>query len=168
METALVILVTNARYLLMSAALGQHLPPDIKLRHRFLLGIGVTDELFGIGIAYPGYLRPEYLYGAFLAAIPLWAVGTSIGILAGNLLSDMVVRALSVAIFGMFLAIIIPPSKQNPVVRLCVIVSFAASFLWDMIPMVNTLTGGTKTILLTVLIAGAAALLHPVDEEVGA
>jgi predicted branched-subunit amino acid permease len=165
LETAVVILVTNARYLLMSAALGQHLSGDIKLHHRFLLGIGVTDELFGIGIAYPGYLRPEYLYGAFLTAIPLWAIGTSAGVLAGNLLSEMVVRALSVAIFGMFLAIIIPPSRENPVVRACVLVSFAASLLWDQTPVLKALSGGTKTILLTVVIAGAAALLRPMDEE---
>lgn len=167
LETALVILVTNARYLLMSASLSQHISPDMKFCHRFFIGFGVTDELFGIGIAYPGYLSPIYMYGAFTASIPLWAIGTPLGIIAGNLLPDLLVRTLSVAIFGMFLAIIIPPAKQNGTVRICVIASFAASFFWNMAPVLKDLSTGTKTIVLTVIIAGIASILRPVpDEEV--
>jgi len=164
LETALVILVTNARYLLMSASLSQHISPGMKFYHRFCISFGVTDELFGIGIAYPGYVSPIYMYGAFTSSIPLWAIGTPLGIIAGNILPDMLVRTLSVAIFGMFLAIIIPPAKQNPTVRVCVILSFAASFLWNLAPFFKGLSTGTKTIVLTVIIAGIASILRPVDE----
>ena len=127
LELALVILVTNARYLLMSCALSQKFSPETPFFHRFLVGFDVTDELFGLAIAQPGYLDPVYLYGAFAVAMPGWSVGTAVGILAGDVLPGRVVTALSVAIFGMFLAIIIPPAKENRVVGVLVLLSFAAS-----------------------------------------
>lgn len=157
-------LITNARYLLMSCSLSQKFSPDTPLYHRLLVGYDVTDELFGIAIARPGYLDPFYSYGAFLPAIPGWAIGTALGVTAGSILPARLVSALSVALFGMFLAIIIPPSKKNPVVLGCVAVSFAASWLCTVLPYVKTLSEGTRTILLTILIASAAALLFPVKD----
>ncbi|MCR5826582.1 MAG: AzlC family ABC transporter permease, partial [Oscillospiraceae bacterium] len=119
-EVAAVIFITNMRYLLMSAALSQKLTSDTSLLHRFLLGFGITDEIFGLGIAYPGKLRPAYLYSAFLLADLMWSSGTASGIIAGNVLPASVVSALSVAIYGMFLAIIIPPARRERAVLLLV------------------------------------------------
>ena len=120
LEMALITLITNARYLLMSCSLSQKFSPDTPLYHRLLVGYDVTDELFGIAIARPGYLDPFYSYGAFLPAIPGWAIGTALGVTAGSILPARLVSALSVALFGMFLAIIIPPSKKKPGrARLC-------------------------------------------------
>ena len=163
-EIALVTLITNARYLLMSAALSQKFSPDTPFYHRLLIGFDVTDELFGIGISYPGYLEPVYMYGAFLLAIPGWSVGTALGIAAGNLFPARVVSALSVAIYGMFLAIIIPPARKNRVVCALVLISFAASWCAASLPLFDGLSSGTKTILLTVVISGVAAALFPIAD----
>ena len=165
LEMALITLITNARYLLMSCSLSQKFSPDTPLYHRLLVGYDVTDELFGIAIARPGYLDPFYSYGAFLPAIPGWAIGTALGVTAGSVLPARLVSALSVALFGMFLAIIIPPSRKNPVVLGCVAVSFAASWLCSVLPLTKALSEGTRTILLTVVIASAAALFFPVKDE---
>ena len=166
LEMALITLITNARYLLMSCSLSQKFSPDTPLHHRLLVGYDVTDELFGIAIARPGYLDPFYSYGAFLPAIPGWAIGTALGVTAGSILPARLVSALSVALFGMFLAIIIPPSKKNPVVLGCVAVSFAASWLCTVLPLTKALSEGTRTILLTILIASAATVeIAPVVEE---
>ena len=163
-QVAVITLIANARYLLMSCALAQRFAPGTPFWHRLVIGYDVTDELFGIAIARPGYLDPFYSYGAFLPAIPGWAIGTALGVTAGSILPARLVSALSVALFGMFLAIIIPPSKKNPVVLGCVAVSFAASWLCTVLPYVKTLSEGTRTILLTILIASAAALLFPVKD----
>ena len=128
-EMALMTLVTNARYLLMSFALSQRFSPKTGLLHRLLVGYAVTDEIFGISIARSGPTEPRYHYGAMSVAMPAWAVGTALGILAGNLLPIRAVSALSVALYGMFLAIIIPPAKENKVVLGLVSTGFAASFL---------------------------------------
>ncbi len=161
-------IVANARYLLMSTALSQRFDPKTPFVHRIGVGLGVTDEIFGLAIARPGAVDPPYQYGAMLASIPLWCIGTSAGIIAGNLLPARVVTALSASLFGMFLAVIMPAARDDRVVRVCVIASFAASYVASyLIPLTSAWSGGTRTIVLTVIISAIAALARPVaDEEV--
>ena len=166
LEIAIITLVVNARYLLMSCALAQRFDPTTPMIHRLLVGFGITDELFGITIARPGTINPVYSYGAFAVAIPLWSLGTSMGIIAGNFLPARVVSALSVALYGMFLAIIIPPAKKNLTIAIAVCVSFLASYLCGIIPFVKELSGGTRTIILTVVIASIVAMIRPIEDPV--
>lgn len=165
-EIAIVTLVANARYLLMSTALSQKFSERTPLIHRFLVGYGITDELFGLGIAQKGWLSPWYYYGALGISAFFWALGSAGGIIAGNILPARIVRALSVALFGMFLAIIIPPAKQDKAVAAVVAAGFALSFICDRLSFLH-LNGGTKTIILTVLIAAAASIVHPHRENGG-
>ena len=164
-EMALLTLIANARYLLMSCALAQRFAPGTPFFHRLIIGYDVTDELFGITIARPGYLNPFYTYGAIALAAPAWAMGTALGIVAGNLLPLRAVSALSVALYGMFLAIIIPPARKNRVVAVLVALSFALSFVCNYLPGIASLSDGTRTILLTVLISCGAAVLFPVPTQ---
>lgn len=165
MEIALITLVVNARYLLMSTALTQRFDPKTPMIHRLLVGFAVTDELFGITIARKGYINPLYNYGAYLIAIPLWSIGTSLGIIAGNFLPARVVSALSVALYGMFLAIIVPPAKKNRVILISIIVSFAASYASTLIPFIKNLSAGSRTIILTVVISSIVALIKPISDQ---
>ena len=164
MEIALVTLIANARYMLMSCALSQRLEPGQSFLHRLGIAFAVTDELFGIAIARKGYLEPAYYYGAMAVAIPGWSLGTACGIIAGSALPERIVSALSVALFGMFLAIIIPPARESRVILTVVLTSFIASFVATYVEPLAQLTGGTRTIILTVAIAAAAAWLRPVHD----
>lgn len=161
-EMAVITLVTNSRYLLMSFALSQRLSPNLGIVHRLLIGYSVTDELFGIALAQPKPLDPVYSYGSYLIAVPSWAIGTALGITAGNILPIRIVSALSVSLFGMFLAVIIPPAKKDKVVMSFVVLSFLLSFLLQKI---KFLSAGGRTIILTVVLSAAAAALFPVREE---
>ena len=165
LEVAIITLIANARYLLMSCALAQRFAPGTPFWHRLLIGYDVTDELFGITIARPGSLNPYYTYGAILLAAPAWAIGTALGIIAANLLPLRALSALSDALNGMFLAIIIPPARKSRVVAALVAISFALSFVCNYLPGISALSEGTRTILLTVLISSAAAVLFPVNPE---
>ena len=160
-ELALVTFITNARYLLMSCALSQRMRPGTGLEHRLLMSYGITDELFGIAIAREGYLSPFYSYGAMLAALPCWSVGTALGTVAGELLPLRLVSAFSVALYGMFLAVIIPPAKKNKVVGVLVVLGFLLSWCATVVPGISNLSGGTRTILLTVILSAGAAILFP-------
>lgn len=164
-EVAVMELVANARYLLMSTALSQKLPPDTPLRHRLLVGFDVTDEIFGISMAVDGDLCPWYNYGAMTVAIPGWSMGTMLGVIMGNVLPAAVVSALGVGLYGMFIAIIIPPARKDKIIAGVVAVSFALSFAAAKIPIISALPSGIKTIALTVIIALAAAVLFPVKDE---
>ena len=165
MEIALVTLIANARYMLMSCALSQRLQPGQSFLHRLGIAFAVTDELFGIAIARKGYLEPAYYYGAMAVAIPGWSLGTACGIIAGSALPERIVSALSVALFGMFLAIIIPPARESRVILTVVLTSFIASFVATYVEPLAQLTGGTRTIILTVAIAAAAAWFSPVSDQ---
>lgn len=163
-ELALMTLVANARYLLMSCALSQR-AEGVSLPHRMLIGFDVTDELFAVTIARPGKLEPFYFYGAMLMALPGWSVGTALGNIAGNLLPARLTSALGVALYGMFLAVIIPPAKKDKILAGLVVFCFAASYALSRLPIVSAIPEGTRILILTVVIASAAALLFPRRDE---
>lgn len=165
-ELCLMTIIANARYLLMSCAMSQRFSPDTPMIHRFFVAFDLTDELFGIAIGRPGYLNPYYSYGAFLVALPGWSIGTAAGVIAGNLLPGDMVKALSVSLFGMFLAIIIPPARKDKVVLVLIIISFAASYLCSRLPVIRDISSGTRTIILTLIIAGIAAWRFPPQTEI--
>ena len=164
LELAIMTLVANARYLLMSCVVSQKFAPDTSILHRILVGFDITDEIFGITIARKGPLNPYYNYGAMSLALPGWSVGTALGVMAGNLLPEAAVSALSVALFGMFIWVIIPPARDNRIIGALVAISFIASFACANMPVISDLSGGTRTIILTIAIAAIGAILHPVKE----
>lgn len=164
-ELAVVTLIANARYLLMSCAMSQRLDPDMPGCHRFFMAFHITDELFGIAIARPGCLNPFYSYGAVLIAAPCWAFGTALGVAAGSLLPLRLVSAFSVALYGMFLAVIIPAARKDRVIAGLIVCCFAASFCVSYLPAFSGMSSGTRTILLTLVLSTAAALLFPKSME---
>lgn len=163
-EVAVMTLIANARYLLMSCALSQRFDSQCPFYHRLLIGFDVTDEIFGVTIARPGQIKPAYTYGVILIAAPFWAAGTVFGILAGNALPLRIVSALSVALYGMFIAIIVPPSRKDKVIAALIPLCFLASYGAARLPGISDLSNGTRTILLTVGIAALAAIFFPVKE----
>lgn len=165
LQMILMTFVANARYMLMSASLSQKLSEKTTTPQRMLIGYSVTDELFGIAINRKGYLNPVYFYGAMLVAVLPWAIGTSLGIVMGNILPTSLVSALSVALYGMFLAIVIPVAKKDKTVLILVIISYLSSTLCTYLPIVKDISSGTRIIILTVLIAGIASFIKPINEE---
>ena len=165
LEIAVLTLVANARYFLMAAALAQRFAPDTPLLHRLAVSFGVTDEVFGITVARGGMVQPYYNYGALAISVPAWSAGTSAGILAGGILPAAAVSALSVALYGMFVWVILPPAKKSRPIAGMVLASFLLSLAATYAPLTSELSGGTRTIILTLLIAGVGAALFPVHEE---
>lgn len=164
LEVAIMEAVANARYLLMSFSLSQKLRPETGLIHRLILGWYVTDEVFGVSISAPGYLNPWYTYGAIALACPGWAAGTCLGGILGNIFPASVVSALSVGLYGMFIAIFVPPARESRVIRGLVLVSMGLSFFVNRASMFAGVSSGIKTILLTVILSAAAAILFPIRE----
>lgn len=164
-ELAFTQLIINLRYFLMSCALSQKLSPSLPLGHRLGIAYGMTDEIFAVSVSQREPLSPFYSYGLIAVAIPGWVLGTALGAAAGNILPASVVTALGVALYGMFLAIIIPPARRERAVGITVAVSFAASFAAARLPGVSGISEGTRTVILTLVIAAAAALIFPRDEE---
>ena len=163
-ELAIMILVANARYILMSCALSQKMKPKGPFWHRLLVGFYVTDEVFALEVSVPDYLNVAYTLGLMAIALPGWTLGTYLGVLMGNTLPANVVSALSVGLYGMFLVVIIPPARKNKVLAGLVVISMAASFALSRIPVFAALSSGMRIIILTVVLSALAALLFPVAE----
>lgn len=158
-------LVVNARYILMGAALSQRIPVGSPFWHRFIYAQSITDEIFAVSIHRTKPLTIWYSLAAILPANIGWSAGTALGLSMGNILPERLVMALGVALFGLFIGIIIPPAKENHTVLAIIAVSFALSFLFAKVPPMSHLSSGNRIILLTILIAGAAAALFPVEED---
>ena len=165
LEIIAVAFIANIRYILMSTALAQRLSPDTPFYHRLILGNYITDELFAVSILKDGPLNPFFTYGAVLMASPMWAIGTTLGVIAGDILPASISGALSVALYGMFLAIIVPAAKKNRVVLIAIVLSFIASYLVAKLPLLATLSEGTRVIILTIGISSIVALLFPVKDD---
>ena len=164
-EVALMELVANARYLLMSCALSQKLSSEARLPQRLVIGVAVTDEMFGASISRPEKVSPLYYFGMMSVAVPCWSIGTALGVAVGSILPTMVVGALSVSLYGMFLACIIPEGRRNKIVLSVIAVSFILSFSASIIPIIKEIPEGTRIIVLTVIISTVAALLFPIKDE---
>lgn len=162
---ALIILVTNARYILMSCTMSQKFSPNTPLYHRFLIGFDLTDELFALAVAYPGYIKPSYMYGAFTVALPMWSLGGAFGIILGNVLPVRITTALSVAAYAMLLAVVIPPCRKDKKIAAVVIASFAVSGVSVLIPLFSKISESMRVIILTVVLSVIAALVFPISDE---
>ena len=154
-EMAAAQLIINLRYCLMSCSLSQKLEKGMPFLHRFMVSYGVTDEIFGVSVCREGSLSPFYTYGLICVAVP------------GDLLPARLLSALGVALYGMFLAVVIPPARESRILAGIILVSMGASFVFSVVPLLKDISSGFRIIILTVLIAGVAASLFPVKEEKG-
>ena len=166
-ELAATQVVINLRYCLMSFSLSQKLDKKAPHAHRFLVAFGVTDEIFGVSAAQEGAVSPYLNYGAMCLAIPGWTLGTLVGAVCGNILPAFIMSALGVAVYGMFLAIIVPPAKKSRPVLFAVRGAMAISCLLVYVPVINRISSGFAIIIATVVAAGVAAVLCPIKEEGG-
>ena len=165
-EMALLQFVVNLRYMLMSTALSQKLSHKESTLRRCLVAYGVTDEIFGLSVTTKGRLYPEYSYGLIVCSVFGWILGTFLGACAGQLMPHRLISALGMAIYGMFLAIIIPDSKENKVILAVVISAMALSTIFTYAPVLKDISSGFRIIIVTVVVALTAAYFAPRSEEV--
>lgn len=164
-EMILTQLVINLRYCLMSFSLSQKMDPAEPRRYRFAVAFGITDEIFGISATRPGFVSAFYNFGAMCAAIPGWVLGTFLGALSGSILPHFIISALSVALYGMFIAIVMPPAKADRAVRLAVLAAMVLSTAFAFLPGLKNVSSGFAIIIVTVLVSAAAAALAPVKDS---
>ena len=161
-EMALTQLVINIRYLLMSLSLSQRLDTSFTLRHRALAAFGITDEIFGVASSKKDPLVPRYMYGLILLPLIGWVLGTMLGAVAGNILPDDIKHALGIAIYGMFVAIVVPPARKSRGVLLGFLIAIGISCLLAYLPFFSFMTSGFSIIVAAVLAALLAACLFPI------
>lgn len=162
LEIVLSQIAINLRYLLMGAVLSVRLMPGEPVRRRILVGFGLTDEIFGISLVRRP-LNPYYPFGGWLMAMPGWTLGTLLGVLINSVVPANVTSALSLGLYAMFIAIVMPVAKKDRRIAVVAVVSMAASALcFYFVPL---LSSGMRVVVLTVVLSSVAALVFPVKEE---
>lgn len=164
-EMAVSQLVINARYALMSVSLSQKLGKSVTLLHRFAISFVNTDEVFAVASAKKGLVGRSYLYGLILTPFLGWSSGTLIGALAGNILPASVISALGIAIYGMFVAIVMPVIKENKMTLFCVLLAVFLSCLFNFVPLLSKVPSGFSIIICAVIASGLFAVIAPVEIE---
>lgn len=165
MQMALSQLTINLRYALMSLSLSQRLDGSMTTLHRMLFAFCNTDEIFAVASSQPGKVGKWYLYGLMLTPYFGWALGTWLGAAAGTLLPQFVRTALGIAIYGMFIAIVVPPVREKRAVAVVVALAAGLSLCIRYIPALSFIGCGYAIILCAVIAAGVGAALFPVEEE---
>ena len=166
-EMAVTQLIINLRYSLMSFTVSQKLGKDVGTGERMVVAFGVTDEIFGVTAAQRGKVSPKFCYGAMALSIPGWTLGTLAGAVSGTLLPPFVLSALGVAIYGMFMAIIIPPAKKQKQILGVIVAAALLSALFRYAPYLSGISEGFAIIIVTAAVSVAFALLFPRRKEAG-
>ena len=159
-------LVINSRYALMSLALGPRLGPEVGVGKRLLAAFFNTDEVFALGMARQGKLSPWYFIGAGTVAAIGWTGGTAMGAVAGSLLPESIRMSLSVMLYGMFIAIVVPQAREEKPILLSVILALVFSCLFTWVPVLQNVSAGLAIVICTVAAAAICAVVAPVEEEV--
>ena len=167
LELILLQLIVNLRYLLMSTALSQRIPPDAPLIRRLGTAYGVTDEIFTLSVFRKGTLTGAYSAGLICISVSGWVAGTALGAGAGSILPERLVSALGIAIYGMFLAIILPKARRDRVILAVVLCSMLLSAAMEWTPLLSSISTGFRIIIVTLTVAGVAAILRPIPDEEG-
>lgn len=165
LEMAGVQFIINLRYMLMSAALSQKVAPDLPTYKRLGIAFGVTDEIFGVSIVRPGILSPAFSAGAIITAVSGWVLGTFLGAFSGEILPASLISALGVALYGMFIAIVIPPARDDRNIAIAAFIAVIFSSVFTYAPVLKNISSGTRIIIVTVAVAALAAALFPLKEE---
>ena len=165
-EMILTQLVINSRYGLMSLALGQKFGPSVGTGKRLGAAFFNTDEVFALGMARRGKLSTAFFVGAGTVAAIGWVGGTAMGALAGSLLPASVQVSLSVLLYGMFIAIVVPQTREEKPLLLSMILALVFSCLFAWVPVLNEVSAGLAIVVCTVAAAAICAAVCPVEEEV--
>ena len=167
LEIAMTTLVINLRYFLMSISVSQKLSDRFDTKRRLAVSYGITDEIFGVSVSQPGDLSPSYMAGLIALPVLGWTLGTVLGGTAMSLLPQRVSDALGIALYAMFIAIVIPPAKAHRPVLICVIASAAVSILFSVLPGLKNVSAGWSIIIIAVLVSAVMAWLFPLNDEEG-
>jgi predicted branched-subunit amino acid permease len=161
-------LVINSRYALMSISVSQRSGKSIRLIDRFLISFVNTDEVFAVATSKPMLVGRRYMYGLTLTPFLGWSFGTFLGALAGNILPTIVIAALDIAIFGMFIAIVVPKAREEKPVLFCVLLACLLSCIFEFVPALNRTFenySGFVVIICAVLASLIFAFISPLPKE---
>lgn len=168
-EIALTTFLINLRYMLMSMSLSQKLKRPMSIIKRMILGYGITDEIFAVAMSENGLkdnkVTASYMYGLILGPFLGWTLGTLFGAYTSGILPQRLSEAMGIALYGMFIAIIIPPARNSMKIFMVILIAVLCTILMYYVPVFKSISEGFRIIIATIIAAGIGAALFPVEER---
>lgn len=165
MELGLTTLVINIRYFLMSLSVSQKVERKMSMKERLAVSFGITDEIFAVSMQHKGELSTPYMAGLIITPILGWTGGTLAGGAATSVMPEALSSALGIALYGMFIAVIVPPAREERSVLFTVILAILASLAFTYLPGLRNLGSGWSIIIITIAVSAVAAWLFPRKPE---
>lgn len=165
MELGLTTLVINIRYFLMSFSVSQKVERKMSMKERLAVSFGITDEIFAVSMQHKGELSTPYMAGLIITPILGWTGGTLAGGAATSVMPEALSSALGIALYGMFIAVIVPPAREERSVLFTVILAILASLAFTYLPVLRNLGSGWSIIIITIAVSAVAAWLFPRKPE---
>ena len=166
-ELAVSQLVINLRYALMSVSLSQKIGKSVRMVDRFIIAFVNTYEVFAVASSKEDAVGRKYMYGLILTPFFGWSLGTLLGAAAGNILPASVVSALGIAIYGMFVAIVVPEVKRDRPTLICVLIAILLSCVFTYVPMLKEIPSGFTIIICAAVASAVLALIAPIEVKDG-
>lgn len=164
-EIGMTTLIINIRYFLMSLAMSQKVEKKMGFLERLAVSFGITDEIFAVSMQHPRELSTPYMAGLISMPVLGWTGGTLAGGILTSFLPEFISNALAISLYGMFIAVIIPPVRESKAIRFTILLAVVLSILMHVLPGLKELSSGWGIIIITVIVSGAAAWLFPVEEK---
>ena len=165
LEIGVTTLIINLRYFLMSISLSQKVEQKMSIKERLGVSFGITDEIFAVSMQRDHEVTSAYMAGLIITPVLGWTSGTFVGAAATSFMPEILSNALGIALYGMFIAVIVPPAREQKNVLFAVALAIAASVVCKYIPVIKNLSGGWTIILITMVVCVIAASLFPVEES---
>lgn len=166
-ELIMTTLVINIRYFLMSLSISQKVEEKMTMKQRFAISFGITDEIFAVGMQYPKALSAAYMAGLICTPVLGWTLGTLCGGAITSLMPKSLTNALGIALYGMFIAIIVSPARKSIAVLFTILTAALMSGVISFVSVFSFLRGGWGIIIITIIVSVMAALLFPIEEKEG-
>ena len=164
-ELAITTLIINIRYFLMSLSVSQKFQPNLTIKERLAISFGITDEVFAVSMQRKTELSSVYMAGLIITPVLGWTFGTTAGAVASQFMPQILSNAMGIALYGMFIAIIIPPARENKNIMFAIMLAVIASFTFTYLPLLSEISPGWTTIIITVAVSAVCATLFPVNPD---
>lgn len=164
LEMMIAQLTINMRYALMSISLSQKTDENFQGKYRWLLGTFITDEIFAVAINQKEAVSKEYFFGLAIAPYWGWSLGTLLGAVCGEIIPDSLSSALGIALYGMFVAILVPKMRESSKAVIVILLAVCLSSIFRYVPGLNKITIGFSITICSILAAGIGAFLYPERE----
>ena len=164
-ELAVAQFVINLRYSLMSLSLSQKIDKNVTLKQRLAISFGITDEIFAVSVRQPRDLTAVYMAGLILTPVLGWTLGTTAGAVATSFMPKILSESMGIALYAMFIAIVIPPARENKKILPGILLSVLLSLAFTYLPYLSRLSGGWVIIIITLVVSAVMATFFPIPEN---